>query len=47
MEILHFIFSSFWVWAGSTIMLAITAGSFAAGLGGMRGVLSYKVERHG
>lgn len=29
MEILHFIFSSFWVWLGTTIMLAIVFGSIA------------------
>jgi uncharacterized integral membrane protein len=35
LDVLHFVFSSFWVWLGSTIMLAIVAGAiatFATGL---------------
>ena len=32
MEILQFIFSSFWVWAGSVILLAALAGALTNGV---------------
>lgn len=36
LEVLKFVFSSFWVWLGSTVMLAIVAGGIAEGLKGWR-----------
>lgn len=43
LEILQFIFSDFWHWLGATIMLGVISG----GLGSVRGLVSYRIEKHG
>lgn len=35
MEVLHFIFSTFWVWLGSFLMLALIVG----------GVINFRIRR--
>lgn len=42
LDILRFIFSDFWHWLGATLMLAVVSG----GLGSIRGIVSYRIERH-
>lgn len=38
LEILKFIFSSFWIWAGTTIIIAIIAH-------GLTGILSVRIKK--
>jgi len=33
LEVLQFIFSSFWIWLGTVILLAVTFGSLGSSMG--------------
>jgi hypothetical protein len=36
LEVLQFIFSSFWIWLGTVVLAAVTFGSLGSSLGAMR-----------
>lgn len=45
-DVLRFIFQDFWHWLGSFLMLTVVSGALATGLGSVRGLISYRIERH-
>lgn len=47
LDILHFIFSSFWVWAGATVMLSIVASCLGSVWGSVLSVISMIGGRRG
>lgn len=47
LDVLHFVFSSFWVWLGSTIMLAMVASAFGSLFGSVMSVMASWGRRHG
>lgn len=44
-EILEFVFSPFWVWLGSTIMLGAVSAGLGNALSQVRGIISYHLHR--
>lgn len=37
LEVLQFIFSSFWIWLGTVILIGSVASAISAGVGAVRG----------